>query len=352
MNILIIGKFSADQFGYHISDTLRDMGHQTIEFEPTLKYKYYSSTLLRRIDQISNSLANEFINIEAFRSIRKKRLNKILTENKIDFIIVTHDFLYPDETKLLKDMTKSPLILWFPDAIINFNKAMFIVSGYDFLFFKDPYIVLTLRNDYDIKNVFYLPECCNPKYHKPIPLSTKDYEEYKSEITTFGNPHALRMYFFRRLKEYNVRIWGYIPPIWIKNMDYKKLFTGKYVVYEEKAKAVLSSKIVINSLHPAEIVGINARAFEVAGIGGFQMIHWRPGLSQFFDDQKEIVTFKSFNELKRKIDYYLDNENERKKIAECGQRRAHIEHTYQLRIQLMLDTVFNNKNGFEIPSSV
>ncbi len=178
-------------------------------------------------------------------------------------------------------------------------------------------------------------------------------KKYGCDITTYGSPHNIRTSFFVQLLNfnYNIKIWGNQPPIWLNNKELKSLYTGVYVFNESKCKAVLAAKININTLHPTEVIGLNARTFETAGIGGFQIIHWRPGLAQLFEDGKELVSFKNFDNLKTVISYYLDNENERKEIAQSGQLRAYKEHTYQLRIQLMFDTVFNNKGGYEIPES-
>jgi spore maturation protein CgeB len=55
------------------------------------------------------------------------------------------------------------------------------------------------------------------------------------------------------------------------------------------------------------------------------------------------------NELKSKIDYYLENEPERREIAEAGRRRAQKEHTYRHRLETLLETVFGDGQGFPRP---
>ena len=351
MKILIVGKFTEGQFGYHIADSLRDMGHNTIEYDPNFKYKYSKTLVGRRLYQTKNLFYNNLANTRFFREARLKRINKILEENKVEFTILTYDFLFPDEVDLIKVKSKSPVVLWFPDSVANFNKAFFMIADYDALFFKDPFIVKVLRDQYNKLNVYYLPECCNPKYHKSITLNDDDRKEYGCDITTYGSPHNIRSYFFAQLlnNNYNIKIWGNQPPIWLNINKLKSLYTGVYVFNESKCKAVLAAKININTLHPTEVIGLNARTFETAGIGGFQIIHWRPGLAQLFDDGKELISFRNFDNLKTTISYFLDNEKERHDIAKRGQQRAYKEHTYQLRIQLMLDTVFNSKGGYELP---
>jgi spore maturation protein CgeB len=353
MVILIIGKFSQDQFGFHISDSLKDMGHQTIEFDPTIKYKYSKTVFGRRVYQVKAVLINNLINTSWYRQFRVRRLKYILEKNKIDLTITTHDFLYPEEVTLIREKTKSHLVMWFPDSVSGFNKAFFLISDYDFLFFKDPYIVKTLTENYNKKNVYYLPECCNPKFHKSISLTEDDLNKYGCDITTYGNPHNVRTSFFSQLLnyQYDIKIWGHQPSIWLKDKKLKSLYTGECVFNESKAKSVLAAKINLNTLHPSEIIGLNARTFEIAGIGGFQMIHWRPGLADLFEDAKEIVSFNNFDELIEKINYYLKSPAERANIAEAGQKRAYTYHTYILRLQLLFDTINGNARGFSLPNN-
>jgi spore maturation protein CgeB len=353
MNVLIIGKFTEGQFGFHISDTLRDMGHNTIEFDPSAKYKYSKTIIGRRAHQIKVLLVNNLINISFYRGLRIKRLKEILEENKIELTISTHDFLYPDEVDLIKEKSKAPIVMWFPDAIGYSSKSLFMISNYDNIFFQDPYIVHILKNQYNKKNIFYLPECCNPKFHKQVVLVSEDYDKYSCDISTYGSPHNYRSFFFNQLSDldYKIKIWGNQSPIWLKSEKIKLLYKGEYLVNEEKAKAVLLSKINLNTLVPSGIYGLNARTFEIAGIGGFQMIHWRPGLADLFEDGKELVSFNNFDEVVEKINYYLDRPEEREIIAKAGQIRAYKDHTYEIRLRLLIETVFGNANGFKLPSN-
>lgn len=351
MNILVVGKFSAGQFGFHISDTLRDMGNATIEFDPTIKYKYSKTLIGRRAHQIKLVLMNNLLNTSLYREYRIKRLKNILDKTKIDLTISTHDFLFPDEVDLIKVNSKGPIVMWFPDGIGIAGKAMFMIANYDKIFFQDPYAVCILNNQYNKNNVLYLPECCNPKFHKKVELNENNLKKYSCDISTYGSPHNYRSFFFEQLTNLNLRIkiWGHTPPIWLKSDKFKSLYIGEYLVNDNKAMAVLSAKINLNTLVPFGIHGINVRAFEIAGIGGFQMIHWRRGLADLFTEDKEIVSFNNFNELITKIDYYLKNDVRRTQIAFAGQARAYKDHTYKHRLELLIKTVFENEKGFQIP---
>ena len=149
------------------------------------------------------------------------------------------------------------------------------------------------------------------------------------------------MYYYRtlvleQLMEHEIKIWGPAYPRWLDSPT-RALFKAKYVVMEEKAKAFQAAKINLNLLHPTEIYGINCRAFEIAGCGGFQLIDLKAGLDELFEPEKEVVTFRTLKELKEKTAYYLVHEDERRQIALRSYERAHREHTYEQRLEKLID---------------
>ena len=237
-----------------------------------------------------------------------------------------------------------PVVLWFPDHIGVFGKTMFLNADYDFLFFKDPYIVSILNSDLNIKS-YYLPECCNPQYHKKIILSKKDHLKYDCDITTAGNMHPNRFALFSQLTEYNCKIWGNPPSSWMNVELIKPMLKNEFVANEEKSKAFSAAKIVINNLQPGEIIGINVRTFEIAACCGFQLINHRAGLNQLYSTN-EVIAYHNVQELKELIDYYLIHSEERKIIAERAYHRTINEHSYKHRLDLMLNTIYGIKKGF------
>jgi glycosyltransferase involved in cell wall biosynthesis len=72
------------------------------------------------------------------------------------------------------------------------------------------------------------------------------------------------------------------------------------------------------------------RLFESTGRGGFTIYPRIVGLDEYFEDGKEIVFYEHGNldDLKQKIDYYLEHDKERESIRLAGHKRTHNEHTY------------------------
>lgn len=349
MNILVIGKFYTEGFALHIAETLTVMGHSVRRFEPGFKSTHLPGRLGHRIDQVRGVLHESTDGLPNIRARRMKALWQVAEQSALDVVIVGHDFLWPDEVAELKRRTGAQVVMWFPDAMVNFGRGFFMNAPYDGLFFKDPYIVHAL-GDVLTSPVHYLPECFNPERHSMKEDEIGHDPAYACDITTAGNQHSWRVAFFKNLSDYDVKIWGNPAPLWMAAGVVKGMHQGRGVYNHDKVRAFRGARIVISNLNYSEIWGVNVRSFEAAGAGAFQMVDWRPGLSQLFEDGKELITFKSVADLKQKIDYWLPREAERRAIAEAGMKRAHAEHTYRLRLNLLLDTLAGKQQGYPVPN--
>jgi len=80
------------------------------------------------------------------------------------------------------------------------------------------------------------------------------------------------------------------------------------------------------------------RLFESTGRGGFTIYPRIEGITDWFKDKEEIVYYEHGNlkDLKSKIDYYLEHDNERENIRLAGHERAKQDHTYIERWKTIL----------------
>jgi spore maturation protein CgeB len=111
---------------------------------------------------------------------------------------------------------------------------------------------------------------------------------------------------------------------------------GRYVHCDDKVRAALGATICLNTLHYAEVNGLNCRAFELAGCGGFQMVTRVPTLVEHFEPEVEVATFANVEELIEKTHYYMRNPAVAAAIAARCRLRAHRDHTYEHRLTEIL----------------
>lgn len=265
-----------------------------------------------------------------------ERLSKIIESNEPELIITHSAWIPPKIIERLKRRTGARIACWFPDHPGNLGRQYLFASCYDALFFKDKHLVEMGRRIG--RKTFYLPECCEPLWHRKIALTPEERKIYECDVTIAGNLYYYRAVIFETfMGKYRVKIWGPPPPKWLDS-PVREVHGNRAVTELEKAKAFNAAKVVVNTFQ-GEVAGVNLRTFEAAGCGAFQICEYRKELEELFVPGEEIVVFTSLKDLLDKLEYYLSREEERGEIAERGQRRAHRDHTYERRLTEMLEIV-------------
>lgn len=97
------------------------------------------------------------------------------------------------------------------------------------------------------------------------------------------------------------------------------------------------SRININPVMRNIRTGIPLRAWDIVGAGGFLMTSFQLEYMDFFENGKDYVYYDSHDDLLRKTEYYLNHEDERAQIARNGHEKAEKFHSYEKRMEFILD---------------
>lgn len=97
------------------------------------------------------------------------------------------------------------------------------------------------------------------------------------------------------------------------------------------------SRININPVMRNIRTGIPLRAWDIVGAGGFLMTSFQLDYMDFFENGKDYVYYESHDDLLRKTEYYLNHEDERAQIARNGHEKALKFHSYEKRMEFILD---------------
>lgn len=106
-----------------------------------------------------------------------------------------------------------------------------------------------------------------------------------------------------------------------------------FVIGNEMVRALSSYKIAFNINIGDDV---NFRTFEATGAGALLLTNRTPNLEKLFEIGKEIVVYETQDDLMSKIDYYIHNDDERKKIANFGQLKSENFHSYNVRSKQLL----------------
>ena len=99
--------------------------------------------------------------------------------------------------------------------------------------------------------------------------------------------------------------------------------------YYEEGKAYRSCKIAINLSHFAYRRYSSDRLYRILGSGTFCLTHYYPEIEKDFINGKDLVIWENLQDLENKINYYLNNEEERKIIAKNGYEKVINNYTWK-----------------------
>lgn len=105
------------------------------------------------------------------------------------------------------------------------------------------------------------------------------------------------------------------------------------VPFDQYVPLYQRAKIGINMHNRGKYTVGNYRLFDLAGNGVLQISDGGEYLNNFFRVGEEIVSFENADDLIKKIDYYLANEDERQAIARQAYRRVIADHRFSYRMQ-------------------
>lgn len=116
-------------------------------------------------------------------------------------------------------------------------------------------------------------------------------------------------------------------------------YCGSVDYWSEMPKVFRMSKINLNFTIPNIKSGIPLRIWDVLGCGGFLLTNYQAEIPYYFKEGEDLVCFDGLEELCEKVGYYLEHEEERKRIAWNGYHKVREKHSYIERIHTILDTV-------------
>jgi spore maturation protein CgeB len=323
MRIGIVGPTWPDSFAVNIVDALGVMGHQPVSVGSTYSfggpYTSAAATMIRNV-------------LPALDERGQRRIVRAALDAGCEIVVVLEQRLMPDIVRRLRS-NGVKVALWFPDALLNMGRQLMLLGAYDAIFLKDPYLVKRLRAVLDLP-LFYLPEACNPRWHRPP--STPGTEPY---LVLAGNMYPSRIRLLERLLSHGIplRLYGGGFPRWVGKTPLHEVHAGRCVFGAEKARVYRSAAGVLNTLHPAEIEGVNARLFEAAGCGAAVLTEFRPTLPDLFAIGEEVLAFRDFDELLTEATRLLNEPALSTKLGDAAAARAHQSHCYEKRLAVILE---------------
>jgi len=156
-----------------------------------------------------------------------------------------------------------------------------------------------------------------------------------NDIVFFGNNYGdgyfplsgFRIEMVNRLKSRfnNFSVYGSGWPFGDGSMNHSQ---------HEEAAAYRGAKIAINVSHFDYSSYSSDRLLRILGSGAFCLCKRFPNME--YNDGEHLVVWETLDELEEKINYYLENEEERNEIAKNGCYYVHENHTFENMVDNLL----------------
>ena len=209
------------------------------------------------------------------------------------------------------------VVNWSTDELYNDVFSSFIhpesYLKYDCIFSQRKHL-FSFYLSKGIKRVEYLPLFYYPEHH-PVATSENDKNIWGSDIAFMGTWSKEREKMLNVLAGLNLKIWGSHWNKSNKNFKHNLAITNKIAWLEDMARVVNSTKIIIDALTKEQNDRINMKNLQIPACRGFLITNRTDVVVELFKEDKEIVCYDSYEELRGKCEYYLLHEEEREQIA-------------------------------------
>ena len=320
----VIGPVGPDYFAENVGDALQRLGHVVTQLGSARPSGH--NRLVGRAAELARQA------LPHLDERGQDRIVRAALAADCEIVINVDARLVPHVVARLRS-SGARVAFWFPDSVANIGRQLMLLAPYDAIFFKEPHLTELLQATLD-RPVYYLPQACNPRWHRPVTEPGTD-----PCLVIAGNMYPSRVRLLERLiaKGIPLRLYGSGFPRWIGETAARTVHTGHYVAREEKARVFRSAAGVLNTMHPSEVSGVNVRLFEAAGCGAAVLTEFRPTVPELFTVGNEVLTFRDFDDLVKQATRLLSERGLTARLGDAATQRAHRDHTYDLRVTTILD---------------
>jgi spore maturation protein CgeB len=328
-NILYIASLPPGGTCLQRMQALEELGHKVVPLS-TQDQKQYS--LYQRIrTRIFGPADLTGVNRRILTAINKEAFDLIWIDKGI--------YIFPDTLKEIKRITQSILIHHSTDDFkyvsYSFRHYIRSIPYYDIHFTSNNYNIPELYES-GAKKVCFLELGYDHKLYRPVKLASDDYkadlffighwepttEDHIVALVKAGLPVSVRGAGWHKAKNKKV---------------IKSIYRSGPVWEEEYVKALCSGKIGLGIVSKWNRNMTAGRIFEMPACGVFLLAVRNPVIQALYQEGVEAEYFSSAEELVQKARYYLEHDEERRKIALAGHRRCiNSKYSWKDRVEEML----------------
>jgi spore maturation protein CgeB len=233
-----------------------------------------------------------------------------------------------DAIESVRRSGKALWVNWFPDSPHRLEVSLRNGAAYDRCFLFDRWMVdrhRALGRRADFLPLGFDPALCRPIAGVRGPTAP---------LLFVGPPEPFRDAALARVADLGLELWGPKRPR-------GPLFGEALVRAHARAEIALNIHQFFGEPTLDRYgTGANQRVFELAGMGVTQLCDAKADIPSSFVEDREIVLFRTGDELRAKAQALLADPPRRAAIAAAARSRALADHTWEKRLEELLTAVF------------
>lgn len=194
------------------------------------------------------------------------------------------------------------------------------------------------------QRVVFVNKAYDQATHRPLPVTKEEKQQLGADVIFIGSFEQDRAQQMMHLAENDVpvRVWGACWEAWIGRHP-NLTVEGRPVYESDYVKALCASKIALCFLRKANRDLQTDRTMEIPACGTFMLGERTQEHLRLFKEGKEAEFFDTKGELLEKVEYYLQHDEERERIARAGRRRCvKSGYSHHDRLEYMLGVINND----------
>ncbi len=282
--------------------------------------------------------------LETLETARINReLVRACTHGKFGFcLVVGGEKISADTVKAIRSQGVAA-VLWTSDApqAGRFDRIAAAAGQYGHVFCAGSEAVDILEKIPGCQPI-WLPFACDPACHHPQAVTADEEVKYRRDISFVGSWYPHRADVLDVLSDLDVGIWG---PLWGRlpeSSPLKHKAVEARLGFDVWTRIYTASKIVVVVHYQDGVTPCyqaSPKLFEAMACGAFILCDDQKDARRLFNDGEHVVFFKDKEDLKAKAVYYLQQPQQRARIAAAGQQEVLGKHTYAHRLNGIMKAV-------------
>lgn len=337
MNILIVGRFTADALEGSYQRAFRQLGHVATPWDMPAAIARH--TRLGRF----GALVNGFLPVEPWIGKANRELFLSVMDLRPDVLVVTGTtrVMASALSQIKAAHPGCKLVLIWPDTLLNCRSySVDSIPLYDLV---ATYSKSTLDSFSRLgaRCAAWVPLGFDPELHPPDIKPTEKAHAYgECDASFVGNYSLQREAVMVKLVEDGVRVkvWG--PLEWkrsaINRRAFAKYWQGGPLFAKDFVMAIKSAPISLNPIDPANYPAANMRFFEILGCGGVPISARCPELADEFPDRERCFYYGQDLDVTSVVRTVLGDVALRERVRQSGQAHTLAVHTYAHRAEQII----------------